>query len=108
MPAEPAAWTRIEGGVSVCVRVTPRGGRDAVEGIVELADGRRALKVRVSVAPEDGKANAALVRLLAKTLGVPAAKVELVSGAAARLKIFRIAGDAEALAARLAALQSRA
>ncbi|GAB4064828.1 DUF167 domain-containing protein [Ancylobacter sonchi] len=99
-----AAWTPTADGVTLSVRVTPRGGRDAVEGFVDLADGRQALKARVSVAPEDGKANAAVIRLLARLLDVPATQVELVAGATARLKTFRIRGDAEAIAGRLAAL----
>ena len=102
--AAQAAWTPTGDGVTVSVRATPRGGRDAVEGIVELADGRRALKARVSAAPEDGKANAALARLLAKLLDVPVAKIELASGATARLKTFRISGDAAAIIAKLMAL----
>ncbi|MCB4769945.1 DUF167 family protein [Ancylobacter sp. Lp-2] len=100
----PTAWTLTADGVMLSVRLTPRGGRDAVEGYVDLADGRRALKARVSVAPEDGKANAAVTRLLAKLLNVPAAQVELVAGATARLKTFRIRGDTAAIAGKLAAL----
>lgn len=91
-------------GLLVTVRATPRGGRDAIDGLVELADGRRALKARVSVAAEDGKANAALARLLAKAAGIAPSSVELTSGATARLKIFRLAGDPDELAARLQAL----
>lgn len=91
-------------GLLVTVRATPRGGRDAIDGLVELADGRRALKARVSVAAEDGKANAALARLLAKAAGIAPSSVELTSGATARLKVFRLAGDPDELAARLQAL----
>lgn len=91
-------------GLLVTVRATPRGGRDAIDGLVELADGRRALKARVSVAAEDGKANAALARLLAKAAGIAPSSVELTSGATARLKIFRLAGDPSELAARLQVL----
>lgn len=86
------------------MRVTPRGGRDALGGLVDLSDGRRALKARVSVPPEDGKATAAVMRLIAEALGVPGAQVELVSGATSRLKSFRVSGDPAALDARLTAL----
>lgn len=66
-----------------------------------LADGREVLKVRVRAAPSDGEANAALVALIAKALGLPRARVSIVAGATARLKRIRIAGDAAALAAAL-------
>ena len=64
------AWSLAADGVVVLVRLTPRGGRDAIEGVEELADGRSVFKVRVRAAASEGEANAALVRLLAKTLGV--------------------------------------
>nr|WP_245404788.1 DUF167 family protein [Ancylobacter gelatini] len=86
------------------VRATPRGGRDAIDGLVELADGCQALKARVSVAAEDGKANAALAGLIAKAAGVAPSSVELLSRVTARLKTFRVKGDPAALATRFAAL----
>ena len=55
------------------VRLTPKGGRDAIDGIETLADGRTVLKARVRAAPSEGEANAALIQLIAKTLGVPRA-----------------------------------
>lgn len=67
------------------VRLTPRGGRDAVDGW----DGD-ILRVRVAAAPVDGKANEALVRLLAGRLRVAASRVALASGAAARIKTVEI------------------
>lgn len=102
LPALP--WTLTADGVTVTVRATPRGGRDAIDGIVELGDGRRALKARVSVAAEDGKANAALAKLLAKAAGLAPSRVELLAGATGRTKSFWLAGDAHEIAARLARL----
>lgn len=67
------------------VRVSPRASRSAVEG---WRNG--ALCVRVTAAPSDGRANRAVAALLAETFGVPASSVELVSGAAARDKLFRV------------------
>lgn len=87
--------------VTIHVRLTPKGGRDAVEGWAEAADGSVHLKVRVRAVPEDGKANDALVALLAAKLDVPKSAVRIASGAAARLKRVEIAGDGRALAARL-------
>ena len=83
------------------MRLTPRGGRDAIDGF--RPDGR--LSARVAAAPADGAANEALVRLLARNLGVPPSNVTIVSGAASRLKTVQIAGlDDAALRARLDAL----
>lgn len=83
------------------VRLTPRGGRDAIDGVERLADGRTVLKVRVRAAPSEGEANAALLRLLAKTLGVARRDVELVGGATARVKRVRVVGAGASLAAIL-------
>jgi uncharacterized protein len=98
------AWQPHPNGVDVRVRVTPRGGRDALDGVETLSDGRRVLKVRVRVAPEGGAANEAVRRLLARTLRCPASTVSLEAGATARLKIYRIDGDPVRLAAVLAGL----
>jgi uncharacterized protein YggU (UPF0235/DUF167 family) len=87
----------------VSVRLTPKGGRDAVEGLAALSDGSEVMKARVRAAPEDGAANAALAALLAKTLGVGKSAVTLRSGHSARVKVLDIAGDGAALAARLEA-----
>ena len=90
--------------MTLTVRATPRGGRDAIEGIITLADGRTALKARVSVAAEDGQANVALAKLIAKAVGLPASQVRLIAGHTSRLKSFRLTGDAYEISARLAAL----
>jgi uncharacterized protein (TIGR00251 family) len=74
--------------VSFPVRLTPKGGRDAIEGWIQGPDGKRYLKARVSAPPEDGKANDALIRLIAKALGVGKTKVRIVSGAASRMKLI--------------------
>lgn len=94
-------------GVEVTVRATPRGGRDAVDGVAALSDGRAVLKVRVRVAPEDGAATAAVAKVVAGAAGVAASQVRLTSGATARVKTFRIDGDAAVLAARIAAVAGK-
>ena len=82
------------------VRVTPKGGRDAVDAWMLDEAGRPVLKVRVSVAASEGVANAALVALIAKALGRPKSAVRIVSGETARLKMLEVAGaDADDLAA---------
>jgi len=102
------AWRVSANGLVLQVRLTPRGGRDALEGLSKLADGRWVLKARVRAAPEDGAANRALVALLAKALDVPKSNVTVTAGHTARLKELEIAADSQsggtALAERLAAL----
>jgi uncharacterized protein YggU (UPF0235/DUF167 family) len=77
--------------VQFAVRVTPKGGRDAVEGWTREAAGRPVLKVRVRAAAADGAANAAVLALLAKALSLPKSRLKLVAGHTARLK--RIEAD---------------
>lgn len=74
------------------VRVTPKGGRDAVDGWSTDEAGRPLLKVRVSAAASEGAANAAVIALLAGRLGVPRSAVRLLSGQTARVKRFEIDG----------------
>lgn len=75
------------------LRVTPNAGRDVIEGFEALADGTTVLRIRVSAVPEKGKANAAVIALLAKALRLPKSAISLVSGDTARLKTVRIDGD---------------
>jgi uncharacterized protein len=99
-------WRLIAGGVQVALRVTPRGGRDAIDGIETLSDGRSVLKLRVRAVADGGEANRAVTELLAKSLGMPKAAVQLTSGATARLKQVAISGDPAALDAALRKLTS--
>jgi uncharacterized protein (TIGR00251 family) len=99
IPARP--WQVAADGLVLMVRLTPKGGRDAVEGIAARADGRPVLKVRVRAAASEGEANAALLRLLAQTLGVAPRAIRLLAGDTARLKRLHVAGAGVALAAAL-------
>lgn len=83
------------------VRVTPRGGRDGVDGWETDAAGRRHLKVRVSAAAAEGAANAAAVEVIARALGVPRSRVRIVQGETARIKRLEIEGLDPAEAARI-------
>ena len=92
----------------IAVRLTPRGGRDAVEGWALDAEGRAYLKVRVAAPPVEGEANAALVALLAKLSRRPKSAVSVISGPSARLKRVEIEGVTEAdLATAFGAQPSR-
>ncbi|MET4423098.1 DUF167 domain-containing protein [Bradyrhizobium sp. 956_D2_N1_5] len=86
-------WRYSAAGISIALRVTPRGGRDDIDGIEQLADGRSVLKVRVRAIADGGEANKAVLVLLAKSLGVPKASVKLLSGATSRLKQIAVDGD---------------
>ncbi len=99
-----AAYAADADGLTLRIRLTPRGGRDALEGIAAMADGSAVLKARVSAAPEKGLANAALEKLVAKTLGVPKSAVAVVGGETARLKTVRVSGDGARLAAHCLSL----
>ena len=97
----PRPWSVTAGGLAVTVRLTPRAGRDAIDGIERRADGLCVLKVRVRAAPREGEANAALIALLARSVGTPPRKVTLVSGATGRIKRLTIAGHGPTLVAAL-------
>jgi len=73
--SEPAAWRVVDGGLAIAVRVTPRGGRDAL-----TAGTPDYLAARLAAAPVDGAANAALIALVAKSFGVPKRAVRIVAG----------------------------
>lgn len=90
-------YRALDDGIELVVRVTPRGGRDAVDGLGHDDAGRAFLRVRVRVAPEDGAANRAVIGVLARLLGVPARQIRLAAGETARLKRFVIAGSPGAL-----------
>jgi uncharacterized protein (TIGR00251 family) len=90
-------WRYSTQGISVALRVTPRGGRDDVDGLETLANGRKVVKVRVRATAEGGEANRAVMELLAKALGVPKGKVRVLSGMTSRLKQIAVDGDPQKL-----------
>ena len=107
-PHTTVPWRLRADGLEVRVRVTPRGGRDAIDGVDVLSGGQTVLKVRVRAVPEDGAANEGVRRLLAKALKRPPSAVILEAGATARVKTFLISGEAEALARDIANLTGQA
>lgn len=91
-------------GIDLFVRLTPKAASDALYGVESSADGRCHLKARVRAVPEKGAANAALEKLVAKALAVPASSVVVVAGGAARLKTLRVTGDPAELAQKASSL----
>ena len=81
------------GGVSLFLRVTPNAGKDAIEGMDIRDDGSAVLRIRVKAVPDKGKANAAVVALLAQALGVAKTAIAVTAGQTARLKTLSVAGD---------------
>lgn len=79
------------------VRLTPKAARTEIQGLARDADGRTAVKARVTAAPEGGKANAALIKLLATEWGVAKSSVSIIAGASDRRKIVFLAGDPQRL-----------
>jgi len=76
--------------VRLRVRLAPKASRNALRGV---ENGR--LKVTVTAVPEDGKANQALIRLLAKTWRLPKSDISVIAGARDRNKDILIAGAAQ-------------
>ena len=91
------AWRYSTEGISIALRVTARGGRDDIDGIETLANGRSVVKVRVRAVAEGGEANRAVMELLAKALGVPKARVRILSGTTSRMKHVAVDGDPKIL-----------
>lgn len=98
-----APWRETKDGLALTVRLTPRGGRDALDGVETLADGKPVLKIRVRAAPSEGEANAALLAFLARLLDEPRSRLTLLAGATARIKTVQVSGDPAVLRGRIEA-----
>ncbi len=84
--------------------MTPRGGRDEIDGTETLANGKSVLKLRVRAIAEGGEANRAVTELLAEVLGVPKRQVRIQSGVTSRLKQVAVDGDPRRLGETLKTL----
>lgn len=92
-----------ENAVRVRVRLQPAASADKVLGLYLDADGAVALKAAVTKPPEGGKANAALIKMLAKEWGLAKSALEVVKGQTSRNKVVRVAGAADDVTAALEA-----
>lgn len=97
----PPPYTVTGAGLALALRVTPKARRNRIEGVVDDGDGGSALKLTVTAAPEDGKANAAVIALLAKEWRLAKSVFAVTRGATGRRKTLTIAGDGPALKERL-------
>jgi len=93
----PTPVRRTQDGITVAVRLTPKAKATRITGLAAQADGAVALKASVTAVPERGKANAALLAMLAKAWRVPKSSLSVVSGATDRRKLVAVAGDPDTL-----------
>lgn len=98
-----AFWKETPDGVTIMVKVQPKSRRAGVLGVAPSAAGPR-LRIGVSEAAEAGRANEALIGMVAALLAVPKAAVSIQVGQASREKLIRVSGRTQALSAKLAAL----
>jgi len=90
------------GNLRIALRLTPKASRNGVSGLQEDAEGAVALKVMVTSVPENGKANKALIALLAAEWKIAKSSIAIISGATDRRKVLEIETDeAETLLDRL-------
>ncbi len=94
-------WRVVDGGLELALRLTPKGGRDKVDGIKEDTSGKPVLAVRVSAPPVDGEANKALLKFLAKASGVPKSRIRFIAGETSRIKRLMLEGDGAKIAEKL-------
>ncbi len=103
MPAPRSAIQPVAGGLRVALRVTPKASRAGIIGVETDAAGGAVLKVRVSEPPQGGKANAAVIKLLAKAWKLPKGALRVVAGQTGRRKTLLVEGDPAELVPRLEA-----
>lgn len=93
-------WRAVPNGVTVMVKAQPRSRRPGLAGVQDSAAGPR-LKIAVTDAAEDGKANRAVCAALAEALERPRSAVEIITGATSREKLLMVTGDPVELVERL-------
>ena len=94
-------YAAVESGVRLALRLTPRAAKNGMDGIVQDADGRPLLKLRLVAPPVEGAANEALIAFLAKSLSLRKADISIRSGETSRIKILHLAGDSTTLLQKL-------
>ncbi|HMB11232.1 DUF167 family protein [Saliniramus sp.] len=102
-PARPA-WRAREDGISLDLRVAPGARQAAIRGVQDVGDGRDVLAVAVRAKAQHGKANKAVIALIAGALGIAPARISLMTGAGARLKSLHLESDPQTLAQSVSTL----
>ncbi len=88
--AKKTPFAAVSGGITLDVRLTPKATHNRIGPLAADTDENLVLKVAVTAPPEDGKANAALIKLLAKSLGLPKSAISLKRGSKDRRKTLFI------------------
>ncbi|RMF12323.1 MAG: DUF167 domain-containing protein [Alphaproteobacteria bacterium] len=90
MPGAGSPVRECDSGFTLAVRVVPKADRNAVVGVAVTGDGQEVLRLKVTAAPDKGRANTAVVALLAKAWKIPKKSIMVASGATSRHKVLRI------------------
>ncbi|MBC8445303.1 MAG: DUF167 domain-containing protein [Rhodospirillaceae bacterium] len=93
MAADPSAFSITADGVRVRLRLTPKASANRISGIRLDKEGECVLKAQVTSVPEGGKANAALIRMLAKEWNLAKSRIEIIQGTTDRNKTLLVAGN---------------
>jgi len=94
-------------GVKFSVRVTPKASRNEISGLYRAGNGEMSLAVKVSAAPDKGRANEAVIEVLADALALPRSRVQIVTGATSRNKLVHVSGDSRSIAEGLETLAKK-
>lgn len=97
-------WRTVTDGIEVFVRVTPNAKTEEIGAPVTRDDGSTWLQVRVRAVPDKGRANKAVIALMAGALDVPKSAISIATGETSRQKVLHIEGSEKNLAERLKAL----
>jgi uncharacterized protein (TIGR00251 family) len=100
----PSAWRTRPDGVELTLRVTPNAAGNFIGGIETRTGAPPALRLRVTAPPDGGRANRAVIAMLATHLGVPKSAITLIAGEKSRDKLVLIAGEPGTILPALIAL----
>lgn len=93
LPLLTEVYHQVDDGLLIAIRVTPKSSADRLDGLYQGADGRLSLKLKVRAQPEKGRANQAVIVLMAKALGYPKSRFEIIAGVADRQKNLLVKAD---------------
>lgn len=91
--------------IDLLIKLTPNASDEKIIGVVNTADDEQRLAIKVRAVPEKGKANKAVLKLMAKQLSLPKSTLEVASGTTNRHKTIRITGDPKVIVERLQQLE---